>query len=54
VKQTVVRTGTKEKGYSYNRKSYEHLEKYLNDGFIVVMCNSIGDELEYILQKSID
>lgn len=54
MKQTVVRTGLLKKGYSYNSESYEQLEKYLKDGFTVVMCHQIGNELEYILQKSMD
>ena len=50
-KQTVVRTCPKEYGYSYDPTAYEHLWKKLDEGWIVVMCNHIDDELEYILER---
>jgi len=30
---------------------YEELNKLLHDGWKVVMCNRIGNDLEYILEK---
>ncbi len=49
--QTVVRTAPTKDGYWYSPSRYEALEKLLHDGWKVVMCNEIGDDLEYILEK---
>ena len=49
--QTVVRTAPVEKGYWREPRKYEELNKLLNDGWKVVMCNHIGNDLEYILEK---
>ena len=49
--QTVVRTVPTPKGYWRDSNRYEELNKLLRDGWKVVMCNKIGDDLEYILGK---
>lgn len=49
--QTVVRTAPTEKGYWRDTRKYEELRKLLHDGWKVVMCNHIGNDLEYILEK---
>lgn len=53
-KQKVVRTRPKGREYSYESRAYEYLEGALNDGYTVLMCNPIGTDLEYILEKDID
>ena len=53
IKQCVVRTVTFPKDYWYKKDRMQYLEKKLNEGWIVVMCNKIGDDLEYILQKEV-
>ena len=58
-KQTVVRTHTTRQGYYHNADDYHHLTKLLEDGYKVVMCNTIAKEsgeteLEYILEKESD
>ena len=50
-KQVVVRTAPTPKGYWYNGERMSYLEEYLTKGYVVVMCNPIGDDLEYILEK---
>ena len=52
-KQTVVRTRPKEKSYKWQYSAFKDLDTYLSSGYIVVMCNPIGEELEYILEKEI-
>lgn len=52
-KQCVVRTMPTQKGYLYEPKKMSYLQEKLNDGFVVIMCNKIGDELEYILEKEV-
>lgn len=49
--QTVVRTAPTQTGYWSSPSRYEALEKLLHAGWKVVMCNRIGDDLEYILEK---
>lgn len=49
--QTVVRSAPTKSGYWSSPDRYEALKKLLNDGWKVVMCNKIGDDLEYILEK---
>ena len=58
-KQTVTRTNATRRGYSHNADDYYYLTKLLEDGYKVVMCNTItkdsGEtELEYILEKESD
>ena len=53
IKQCAVRTAPAPKGYWLIQKNMEYLEKKLSDGWVVVMCNAIGDSLEYILQKEV-
>ena len=47
--QTVVRTAPN--GYWKDSSRYVELDKLLHDGWKVVMCNKIGDDLEYILER---
>lgn len=49
--QKVVRTAPTSKGYWYERKKMEYLKALLEDGYKVVMCNKIGEDLEYIVEK---
>ena len=51
IMQRVVRTSPTEKGYRYQPESMKYLTKLLEDGWHVVMCNKIGDDLEYIVEK---
>ena len=58
-KQTEVRTHATRKGYYHNAADYYHLTKLLEDGYKVMMCNTITKEggeteLEYILEKESD
>ena len=55
-KQVVARTHATRRGYYYNVDDYCNLEKLLEEGYKVVMCNTLikesGEtELEYILEK---
>ena len=50
-KQKVVRTRPKGKSYYYEPAAFEWLASSLENGWRVAMCNKIGDELEYILEK---
>lgn len=49
--QTVVRTSSTPKQYWCDPKRYSELKKMLCAGWKVVMCNRIGDDLEYILER---
>ena len=49
--QKVVRTAPTSKNYWYQAERFEYLQRALKDGWKVVMCNKIGDDLEYILEK---
>lgn len=53
IKQCVVRTAPEDIGVWYDKKRMQHLEEKLNKGWIVIMCNPIGKNLEYILQKEV-
>ena len=53
-KQKVVRTAPTEIGYWYQRDRMKYLEEALNEGYVVVMCNPIGKDLEYILEKEFE
>jgi hypothetical protein len=53
-KQVVVRTAPTESGHWYSPKMMDYLAARLNDGYVVVMCNPIGNDLEYILEKEIE
>lgn len=59
IKQQVIRTWTPSVGYDNELDTYIYLRQFLEDGWIVVMCNSIKNEkgrewLEYILQKEVE
>lgn len=47
--QKVVRTKTR--GATYQSLLHSELTKALAEGYKVVMCNKIGDELEYIAER---
>lgn len=49
--QTVVRTAPTQSGYWSSPDRYKGLKELLNDGWRVVMCNKIENDLEYILEK---
>lgn len=49
--QKVVRTAPTPKEYWRDLNRYEELNKLLRDGWKVVMCNKIEDDLEYILER---
>ncbi|MBP3887627.1 MAG: hypothetical protein J6F30_08240 [Cellulosilyticum sp.] len=49
--QTVMRTRPLDRGYNYEYNAFKRLDEKLKDGWIVVMCNKVGEELEYILEK---
>lgn len=53
-KQVVVRTAPTDSGYWYSPQRMDYLARRLNEGYVVVMCNPIGDDLEYILEKEIE
>lgn len=53
-KQKVVRTAPTGNGYWYQKERMQYLENALNDGYVVVMCNPIGRDLEYILEKEVE
>lgn len=53
-KQVVVRTAPTSPAYWYEPKKMEYLTDKLNDGYVVVMCNPIGNDLEYILEKEVE
>lgn len=49
--QKVVRTAPTSGRYWYDPARFEYLQKALAEGWKVVMCNKIGEDLEYILEK---
>lgn len=49
--QKVVRTAPTSKGYWYEGERLKYLQELLSQGYRVVMCNRIGDDLEYIVEK---
>ena len=54
--QVVTRTHATRKGYCHNSEDYSRLHKLLEDGYKVIMCNTLTKEngeteLEYILEK---
>ena len=55
-KQVVARTHVTRRGYYHNANDYCDLKNLLEDGYKVMMCNTITKEsgeteLEYILEK---
>ena len=52
--QCVVRTAPTSSSYWYEGERMKHLSGKLNEGWIVVMCNPIGNDLEYILEKEVE
>lgn len=52
-KQVVVRTAPPSDMYWYDKDRMKYLSEKLEEGYIVVMCNPIGKDLEYILEKEI-
>ena len=53
-KQVVVRTVPTDDRYLYHEYTMKYLEEKLEEGYVVVMCNHIGKDLEYILEKEIN
>lgn len=51
--QKVVRTVSTSGSYVYDNRTTKYLTELLNEGYIVVMCNPIGRDLEYIVEKEI-
>lgn len=49
--QKVVRTTPTPERYTYNGDTMQYLTALLNQGYTVVMCNQIGKDLEYIVEK---
>ena len=49
--QKVVRTVPTRKGYWYDEEKMEYLSELLKNGWKVVMCNRIGEDIEYIVEK---
>ena len=43
-KQVATRTHATRRGYYHNEDDYYHLKKLLEDGYKVVMCNTITKE----------
>ncbi len=54
VKQTVTRTQKKGSSYYRDSDAYAKLYDLLNQGYRVILCTPIGEELEYILEKEIE
>lgn len=52
-KQVVVRTAPPNDMYWYDKDRMKYLSEKLEEGYVVVMCNPIGKDLEYILEKQI-
>lgn len=52
-KQCVVRTVKTSHLCWYEPERMKHLTERLGDGWVVVMCNPVGDDLEYILEKEV-
>ena len=55
-KQVVTRTHATRRGYYHNEDDYRYLKKLLEEGYKVMICNTITKEsgeteLEYILEK---
>lgn len=55
-KQAVTRTHVTRRGYYHNTDDYFNLKKLLEEGYKVIMCNTLTKEngeteLEYILEK---
>ena len=49
--QKVVRTTPTSEKYVYDKNTMAYLAALLNEGYTVVMCNHIGKDLEYIVEK---
>lgn len=49
--QKVTRTAPTKKGYYYSPERFEELQELLRQGYKVIMCNKIGEDLEYILER---
>lgn len=52
--QCVARTAPTSSAYWCEHEKTKYLLEKLNEGWIVVMCNPIGNELEYILEKEVE
>lgn len=52
-KQKVIRTKSRQGITLHENEPYKALEDLLEKGYQVVMCTSIGNELEYILEKDV-
>lgn len=53
-KQVVVRTCPPSSGYWYEKDRMKYLTEKLDEGYVVVMCHPIGNDLEYILEKEVN
>lgn len=51
--QTVIRTMPRNVSYRKDVEVYNDLYRLLREGWKVVMCNKIGEDLEYILEKEV-
>lgn len=51
IESRVVRTQVKDFNRIRDFDATSELHKYLTQGYRVIMCNRIGEELEYILEK---
>ena len=51
--QKVVRTTPTPERYIYDANTMVRLEKLLAEGYVVVMCNKIKEDLEYIVEKEV-
>lgn len=49
--QKVIRTAPTSGRYWYDPEKMKYLSALLNNGWKVVMCNRIGEDLEYIVEK---
>ncbi len=54
IKQTITRTRPKSGKYNHESDAYSRLYDLLNQGYRVILCTPIGEELEYILEKEVE
>ena len=52
--QKVVRTISTSDRYKYDYNTIKYLDSLLNEGYVVVMCTPIGNDLEYIVEKEVE
>jgi hypothetical protein len=51
--QKVVRTVPTSERYRYEHDAMKYLRDLLDEGYTVVMCTPIGNDLEYIVEKEV-